>query len=259
MLNSCHYFCAPLWDVQEQTTKHITSFPSHITQKPLWISGNSCQPQLKNDSLPVGNGILLNWAYEAEIYGNQPWLPLWWQMSQLDLPQTILDWLFGTLDVPAVIFKHIFCCFCFFFLFAYDLPLCFSCDLRQLVLSSVPLILDFQNWGHSYFLLEKSLGFWHLGGCLSAFGSIDPLPHGPESSSVVPLLTPNQKNPPLFPFLLKYFGEFLASIFISLKGMHVSQLLSAGVCVHLFVYFLKCNWEYAWKHKSVFLVHSKQI
>lgn len=56
----------------------------------------------------------------------------------------------------------------------------------------------------------------------------------------------SKQNPQTFLcFLFKYFGDFLASIFISLKKMYGSQLLSAGVCTHLFVYFLKCNWEYA--------------
>ena len=47
-------------------------FLSPVTQTPLWTSGNSCQLHLKNDSLPVGKGLLLNWAYETEIYQTQP-------------------------------------------------------------------------------------------------------------------------------------------------------------------------------------------
>lgn len=53
--------------------------------------------------------------------------------------------------------------------------------------------------------------------------------------------------------------ECLTSTSISLEERHGSQLLNASVCVHLFVYFFKCNWEDAWKQKSIAPVHSKQI
>lgn len=67
---------------------------------------------------------------------NSTWLPLWWQMSQLKLPQTILEWLFAVLHVPTVVFKH-----CIFF-FCSCSP-CFSCELHQVALSPVYVISDF--------------------------------------------------------------------------------------------------------------------
>lgn len=91
------------------------------------------------------------------------------------------------------------------------------------------------------------------------FGSIDPLPHGQDIPGGVHPLPQNQKHLPLSPFLLKYFGDFLVTVFFSLKEMQVSQLRSAGVCTHLFVYFVERNWEYAWKRESVSVMHSKQI
>ena len=72
-----------------------------------------------------------------------------------------------------------------------------------------------------------------------------------RSCSFLTLIITALWRPDNMRLFFKYFGESLASNFISLEEMHESQLLSAGVCMHLFVYFLKCNWEYAWKPESV--------
>lgn len=122
--------------------KKVTSFLLHGTQKPVWTSGNFCQPQVEHESVLVRKSLLLNRAHEAEIYHNQPWLPLWWQMSQLDLPQTILEWLSGILHVgmcqQSFSNTRVFC-LCF--------PSCFPCHLHHLVLSSVTLNSDLWNCG----------------------------------------------------------------------------------------------------------------
>lgn len=139
---------------------------------------------------------------------------------------------------------------------------CFPCDLHHLVLSSVTLISN--NCGEELFPfreIAQTLAKLLCRFCWLTFGNIDPLPYGPSGTGIVHFLTKNKTNKEkqllLFPFQI--LKGFLASIFISLKEMHGSQLLSAGVCMHLFVYFLKCNWEYAQNHESVSVVHSKQI
>jgi hypothetical protein len=168
-------------------------------------------------------------------------------MSQLDtLKQPWND--SGIICLPAVIFKH------------YNLLLMLSLSVWPS--SARPFSYTSDFWFSELrraqcLFLEKShiVGMWVPWWKFISPEKLDPLSYDLEDPRVKIKKKNSSKKLPLS--LLQNLWRIPNQYLNFPWGMQ--EPAAKCWCLNTPVYLFKCNWEYAWKHESISLVHTKQI